>query len=352
MPQQYIYWKESQKETEKYKNKFSLPINFGKDTDGIWVIKDLSDIKNILISGATGVGKSNFLDNVIYSLAKMYNPKELKLVIIDPKLTHFDYIKLPHLLYPLAGDLDEALITLKSCLKEIVRRKKNKIKEPKVVIIIDEVSDIMLNKEGAEEVIYQIAKQGAQVGVHMLLSSSRSTSKVFTPKIKNIINTRLAGAMATEEESLNFLGEKGSETLEGNGDMIYKDEKESIRVQTPLITYEEQKEVLNTFSQTTNKFYPPISKDNNLYKETLRLIKKHKKVYPRLLVKKLNLSYYKAVQLLAKVVEEEDKREDLYKDALKLYKKDHTVNAVEISKTLKINYNRAKELIEQIRKNY
>jgi DNA segregation ATPase FtsK/SpoIIIE-like protein len=351
MGQQYIYWKEAHKETKKYKDKYSLPINFGKDENGNWVIRDLSNIENILISGATGTGKSNFLDNVICSLAEIYSSEDLKLVLIDCKLTHFNYIKLPHLLYPLTGDVDEALSSLKSCLEEIKRRKKNIIKEPKIVIVIDEFSDIMLNEKEAEEVIYQIAKQGAEVGVHILLSSSRSIPKVFTPKIKSVINIRLAGAMASDNESMNLLGEKGAEELEGNGDMIYKDKSESIRVQTPFITYEEQKELLNNLSQKTNKFYPPIKKDDNLYKETLRLLKKDKEVYPHLLVEKLNIGYYRAVQLLEKVVEENDKREDLYEDVLDLYKENNNINAIEISKKLKVHYDRAKELIEQIKEN-
>jgi DNA segregation ATPase FtsK/SpoIIIE-like protein len=350
MSQQYIYWEEAHKETRKYKDKYSLPINFGKDKNGNWIIKDLSNIENILISGATGTGKSNFLDSVICSLAETYSSEDLKLVLIDCKLTHFNYIKLPHLLYPLTGDVDEALSILKSCLEEIKRRKKNIIKEPKIVIVIDEFSDIMLSEEEAEEVIYQIARQGAQVGVHILLSSSRSIPKVFTPKIKTVINTRLAGAMATDKESMNLLDERGAEALEGNGDMIYKNKSGSIRVQTPFITYDEQIKVLNSFNQSKNKFYPPIDKDGDLYKETLELIKEEEKVFPHLLSERLNIDYYRAIQLLEMVVDENDKREDLYEEALKLYEEDKDINAIGISKNLKIHYERAKELMEKIKK--
>jgi DNA segregation ATPase FtsK/SpoIIIE-like protein len=94
--QQYISWKDSQKETKKYKDELSLPINLGKDIDVNWVIKDLSNIENILISGAMGTSKTNFLDTVIYSLGETYSPEKLKLVLlvlVDCKLLHRKHIK-------------------------------------------------------------------------------------------------------------------------------------------------------------------------------------------------------------------------------------------------------------------
>jgi S-DNA-T family DNA segregation ATPase FtsK/SpoIIIE len=351
MGQQYIYWKDSHKETKKYKDKFSLPINFGKDKEGNWVIRDLSDIENILISGAVGTGKSNFLDTVVCSLADMNDSEELKIVLIDNKLLLQHYIKLPHLLYPIIGSVDKSLTILKKCLEEIEERKQKDTRGPKILIVIHELADIMLSEEEAKTVIYQIAKQGSQVGVHILLSSSRSMPKVFSPKFKDVISTRLAGAMATESESLNILDEKGAEKLMGNGDMIYRDESGSIRVQTPFITYDEQKSVLNSFNQTKNKFYPPIDKEEKLYKKTLKIIKEQKKVYPHLLSERLNIGYYRAVQLLEMVVDENDKREDLYEEALKLYEENNDINAIAISKNLKIHYERAKELIDTFKKN-
>jgi S-DNA-T family DNA segregation ATPase FtsK/SpoIIIE len=208
----------------------------------------------------------------------------------------------------------------------------------------------MLNEKESEGVIYQIAKQGAQVGVHMLLSSSGSAPKVFPPRLKEVITTRLAGAMATETDSINLLDNKGAEELKGNGDMIYKDTSGSIRVQTPFITYDEQKEVLNKLSQTPNDFYPEIDKEDDLYKEAFKLIEQHDRVYIYLLCENLNIGYYRAVQLLEMVTTENDKREGLYEDALELYEKGKNVNAVGISKKLKIHYDRAKELMKKIKK--
>jgi DNA segregation ATPase FtsK/SpoIIIE-like protein len=155
--------------------------------------------------------------------------------------------------------------------------------------------------------------------------------------------------MASDKESMNFLDEKGAEVLEGNGDMIYKDKSESIRVQTPLITYEEQKELLNNFSQTTNKLYPPIHKGDDLYGKAMNLIEENEKVYPQLLTEKLNIDYYRAVQLLEMIVEENDSREELYGDAKKFYEEDKNITAAGLSKKLKIHYAKAMELLKTIK---
>jgi S-DNA-T family DNA segregation ATPase FtsK/SpoIIIE len=242
MGQQYIYWEESKEKLTQYKDPDKLCIPIGKDKDDNWVIKDLVELGNILISGHTGTGKSNFLNLLICSLMVSHTKEDLRFVLIDTKLANlYTYENTPYLLETTANnDIDK----LRACIKIIEDRKQEDTRHPHIVIVIDEFATLILNDQEIEKIISQIATDGPKLGVHIVLSSSNASQRVFTDRIKTIIPARLVGALAGEEDSIAVLDQDGAENLNGNGDMIFKHFTKTIRIQTPYISYEDQMEVL------------------------------------------------------------------------------------------------------------
>ncbi len=250
---------------EEFKSK-NLPVVLGRDLEENILIKDLSELKNILISGSTGTGKTIFCESVIYGLLKTKTPKELQLSLIDVKMVeYFQYDGLPHLLHPVTGDSKIACKELNSLVKEITLRKEefrkskstsieehNKkegfAKLPYILIIIDEFADLILNevKEEFENSICDIAKNGSEGGIHAILTTSKPADSVFTEKIRDSFRTRIAFSLGTERDSQRVIEENGAEELMGNGDMIYKDleTNERKRLQGVYVDYYKDTEKL------------------------------------------------------------------------------------------------------------
>lgn len=217
----------------------SFEIILGEDNKGEIVTKELD---NLLIGGHTSTGKSVFLNSVIYTLLSAFSPEELELVLIDPKISEFYiYEESKYLRGKVNYSVNDGIVALKDCVLEIERRKKENRKNPQIIILIDEFSDLVIGNSKGEELICRIAKEGKEVGVHIILSSSIASEKVFTEKIKECISRRLVGAVASKENSLLLLEEEGAELLDGHGDMIFKDmsTREMVRVQTPYISVED-----------------------------------------------------------------------------------------------------------------
>ncbi|MDD4382338.1 MAG: FtsK/SpoIIIE domain-containing protein, partial [Candidatus Dojkabacteria bacterium] len=193
-------------------------------------------------SGHTSTGKSVFLNSVIYTLLSAFSPQELELVLIDPKISAFNiYEGIKYLRGKVNYSVDDGIVALKDCVLEIERRKKENNKNPQIVILIDEFSDLVIGDSENEELICRIAKEGKEVGVYIILSSSMVSEKVFTERVKECISKRLVGAVVSRENSLSLLEEEGAELLEGHGDMIYKEmsTREMVRVQTPYVSVED-----------------------------------------------------------------------------------------------------------------
>jgi len=242
------------------KDGYEIPIVLGKDKLGEIIIKDLVDIPNILMAGATSTGKSVFINSVILTLLTTKISEEVKLMLIDPKMgvEITQYNGMPHLLSPIITDSKVANKSLAWCLDETTRRYRQlrqahvkKITEynkvlghtpmPYIVIIVDEFADLVLSGDDSEHKFQQLAQMGKIVGIHMILSTSCPKKSVFTDKLIKLIPGRIAGALATKEDSERVLDQVGAENLLGNGDMIYRnlESGELVRVQTPYSSYED-----------------------------------------------------------------------------------------------------------------
>ncbi len=304
--ERYISLKDCLKDIDL--DKYEIPICLGRDEDKDIIIKDFKDIGNLLMCGATSSGKSVFINSFINTILLSKTPAEVRFLMIDPKMVELlAYNGIKHLLFPVCEDLEKGIQLIEWCIEEVKRREEENIKKPNIVLVIDEFADLMLCDNKTNSMLEEIAKKGSAVGIHMLLSSSKPTVTVFTPELKNAINSRLVGAMITSSDSKELIEEDSGVDLLGNGDMIFKDVKsgERTRVQAPFISTDEQEIMLKSVSKGTE---------------------------------------YKDIQLK----EVEERIDPLFEDAKRLTIENHKASASFLQRKLVIGYNRAIRLIQQL----
>jgi DNA segregation ATPase FtsK/SpoIIIE, S-DNA-T family len=242
-------------ESKEFQNsKATLPIILGKDISGKAIIMDLAKAPHLLIAGATGAGKSVFMNTLILSLLFKFNPDELQLIMVDPKFVELTgYNTIPHLVCPVITDPQRVPSALRwavfemDCRYQILakvgvknleafntRVKKateaefdddgNKIpdKLPITVIIIDELADLMMMaKKDIETSIARIAQKARAVGIHLVIATQRPSVDVVTGIIKANFPTRIAFKVSSNVDSKTILDRKGAEELLGMGDMLF-----------------------------------------------------------------------------------------------------------------------------------
>ncbi len=229
------------------------PLEFavGRDSEGRPVIADLAKMPHLLVAGATGSGKSVMINSLIMSILMRDTPKQVRLILIDPKRVEFSgYNGLPHLYVPVVTEPRQAASALQWAVSEMERRLKvferagarnigaynemcvsGKLAEmdnppepmPFMVIIIDELSDLMMVAgKDVEASIVRIAQLARAAGIHLVLATQRPSANVVTGLIKSNIETRIALSVASSIDSRVILDEPGAQRLLGNGDMLFK----------------------------------------------------------------------------------------------------------------------------------
>lgn len=241
-----------------------LALALGKDIAGYPVIVDLAKMPHLLVAGTTGSGKSVCLNALLLSLLYKYTPKEMRLILIDPKMLELSvYSDIPHLLTPVVTDMKEAANAFRWCVAEMERRYKlmvtlgvrnisgynHKIREanangdplldpswdgndgnepatlkelPYIVVLSDEYADMMMVVgKKVEELIARIAQKARAAGIHLILATQRPSVDVITGLIKANIPTRIAFQVSSKIDSRTILDQSGAEQLLGFGDMLY-----------------------------------------------------------------------------------------------------------------------------------
>lgn len=372
----YIFLKDCLKEIDL--SKYEVPICLGKDCDMNIVTKDFVKMGGVLMSGATGTGKSVLINSFIYTILFSKTPDEIKFIMIDPKITELEfYDEIGHLLFPVIIDMDKALKALTWCVKEIERREKESTKKPYIVIVVDEFADVMLFGNGSDSKIEDIAKRGRDVGIFLLLSTSSPKESVFTKNLIDFIPVRIVGALATEEDSKRVIGEAGAEALLGNGDMIYKDmdTKEMIRVQTPYIESEEVDKLVKKLRTRECLCDNPLcakcllincndddckvhtqenkkkARQRVYYPGIKEMIESGTKITPKLMEERFYMGYKKGGDLLNEFWDDElEKYPYLYKRIEEEKKKNGTVNIQFIQKEFTMSPLHAMKLMKIIEK--
>lgn len=242
----------------------SLSLALGKDIAGHPVVVDLGKMPHLLVAGTTGSGKSVGLNAMLLSLLYKTTPKELRLILIDPKMLELAiYDDIPHLLTPVVTDMKDASNALRWCVGEMERRYRlmaslgvrniagynSKIKDavrkgspimdpfwnpsvteepealeelPSIVVLADEFADMMMVVgKKVEQLIARIAQKARAAGIHLILATQRPSVDVITGLIKANIPARIAFHVSSKIDSRTILDQQGAEQLLGHGDMLY-----------------------------------------------------------------------------------------------------------------------------------
>ena len=222
-----------------------LTVALGVDLFGQPQITDLKKMPHGLIAGATGSGKSVFINSMLISLLYKANPAEVKLLLIDPKAVEMaPYHDIPHLLAPVISDPQAAAAALQWAVNEMEERYQRLaasgtrnieafnakaeaqgeygLKMPYIVIVIDELADLMMVASSeVQDYIARITQKARAAGIHLIIATQRPSVDVVTGTIKNNIPTRIAFMVSSQVDSRTILDSAGAERLLGRGDMLY-----------------------------------------------------------------------------------------------------------------------------------
>jgi len=231
-----------------------LDIAIGLTADGAPMVANVTELPHVVIAGATGAGKSTFLNSLIVSLLMGASPRDLQLLLIDPKRVELaQYQGLPHLWRPVVTEGGEAIGSLLEVVDEMDKRYKflaskgfrnisearaSGLETPYLIVIIDEVADLMMQaKAYVEPALLRIAQLGRAAGVHLVVATQRPSIKVLTGDLKANIPSKVAFAVSSNTDSRVILDAIGAENLTGKGDLLYSDGGPTLtRAQGALVT--------------------------------------------------------------------------------------------------------------------
>ena len=247
---------------EEFSSGSSTLFCLGKDVIGKPRYADITKLPHLIIAGATGMGKSVCINSLLVSLLYKARPDELKLILIDPKKVEFSaFSGIPHLLLPVITDTRQAAGALMWAVEEMEKRYdlmeaqgvrkldsyNERVREnpelgslmPRIVIVIDELSDIMLTvKKPAEDLIMSLAQKARATGIHLIIGTQRPTVDVLTGVIKANIPSRISFKLASHIDSRTVLDQTGAEKLLPRGDMLYTSvtEPKAVRIQGAFVS--------------------------------------------------------------------------------------------------------------------
>ena len=258
-----------------------LAFALGQDIAGNPVVTDIAKMPHLLIAGATGSGKSVCINTLITSILYKADPKEVKLLLVDPKVVELSvYNGIPHLLIPVVTDPKKASSALNWAVREMLQRYNdfaahgvrdikgfNKMMEdkgdekgkmPQIVIIIDELADLMMAAPGeVEDAICRLAQMARAAGMHLIIATQRPSVDVITGVIKANIPSRLAFAVSSGIDSRTILDMVGAEKLLGKGDMLFYPSGQSkpSRLQGAFVTDQEVEAIVDFLKKSSKPYY-------------------------------------------------------------------------------------------------
>ncbi|MBQ1260997.1 MAG: DNA translocase FtsK, partial [Clostridia bacterium] len=279
-------------ETDRFRDAPSKTLAcIGKDVTGSPVFGDIAKMPHVLIAGATGMGKSVCINSILISILYKARPDEVKLILVDPKKVEFKmYNGIPHLLVPVVTDPKQAAGALMWAVEEMERRydlienlnvrnidvyndriaKNPSLGDPlpKIIIVIDELNDLMLQvRDPVEGLIMSIAQKARAAGIHLIIGTQRPSVNVITGVIKANIPSRMSCKVTSYQDSKTILEQAGAEKLLDKGDMLYfpSGNLKAERVQSAYVSDNEVYDIMDALRKNSgsNNYDDKVMEDIN-----------------------------------------------------------------------------------------